>query len=41
MQMPPSKFMVITVQYTSVRKKKYLDKLNEPKIGFNHPQFIY
>lgn len=21
--------------------KKYLDKLNELKIGFNHPQFIY
>lgn len=36
--MLPSIFMVITVLYTSVPKKKYLDKLNEPKIGFNHPQ---
>lgn len=40
MQMPPSIFMVITVLYTSVQKK-YLEKLNELEISFNHPQFIY
>jgi len=40
MQMLPSVFMVITVLDTSVQKK-YLGKLNELKIGFNHPQFIY